>query len=206
MDNPEIEKQPLTSNKPSLVSNLLSNKKLLVIAGVVLLVVVLIAILLLSRDKQPDLNKQVVENANRAPLQEIPAPATDDYSKALIEADRLSGSNDAGAISVLEPLANKETDPKKLYPLTLRLGDLYFKGGNWTSAITWYEKALQTGEPGSENVYEMIGAAAEKSGNKSKAIDSYKKLVEIIQKNQQGKIAQDNIAKYQELIKNLGGQ
>ena len=206
MDNSEIEKPP-KENKPSFASKINGRKRLLLIAAVVVAAIAIAAVIVLRQQSGKDNGKssnsgQQVEQIPVAPAPEAP---TDDYGKAILEADQLYMKQDYdGAITTINAALPKITDKAQLFNLYSRIGRSYRAKGDLNNAIKSFEQAQQTGYPAADALYVDIAETAEKAGNKAKAIAAYRKAIEIL--NKTNSPAAKKIAEsYQAKIKSLGG-
>ncbi len=185
----------------------LGSKKAQVL-GIGLVVICLVAGGAYFITNKNDQNSQQADAVNPEapiiPVDKIPQPVTD-HDKTIVAADKLIAAQDyGGAIKLLEPYDATLTDPALRYPVEARLGNLYSYKQDYKNAITWFERAQTTGQPGADNLYLDIATAAEKAGDKPKAIAAYRKIVEIIK--QRGNVSGENgIQRYEEKIKSLGG-
>jgi len=206
MDNSDIEKPP-AENKPSFDPKIGSHKRLLLLAALALAAIAAGLIFVtrqqLNKDKSNDpAAKQQKDVPLVAPTPEAP---TDDYGKAIIEADQLYIKNDFdGAIKTINTALPKITDKAQLFNLYARLGRCYKAKGDLNNAIKSFEQAQQTGYPAADALYIDIAETAEKAGNKAKAIAAYKKAIEILDKTN-SPAAKKIAESYQAKIKSLGG-
>jgi tetratricopeptide (TPR) repeat protein len=79
---------------------------------------------------------------------------------------------------VAEGKTDAETAAKKNYsPMlaeeNLKIGDSYFKKGNYDAAISRYRDAIEY-QPNLVQAYDRLGRAYEKKGDKAKALAVYK--------------------------------
>lgn len=206
MENPEIEKPPV-ENRPSFVSKIIGNKRLLLAVAVLIVATVAgIAVFIhqnskINKAKKSKTNQQV----EQIPVAPTPEAPKDDYGKAILAADQFYLKQDYdGAIKAINAGLPKITDKAQLFNLYARMGRCYKAKGDSSSAINSFEQAQQTGYPAADALYVDIAEMAEKAGDKPKAIAAYKKAIEILNKTNSPaakKIAQD----YQDKIKSLGG-
>lgn len=130
---------------------------------------------------------------------------TTPYEKTIASADTLRNKQDYdGAIKLLEQYEPKTKQPAERYAITGRLGSLYARKKDYKTALKWYEQAQQTGQPDADSQYTFIADAAEKTGDKPKAVEAYKKLIEL-QKANPNPASEDTISVYEAKIKSLGG-
>ncbi len=128
-----------------------------------------------------------------------------EFETTISSADQLIAIQDnGGAIKLLEGYAPKAIKPEQVYAVSSRLGNVYFYQSDWNKSISWFERAQQTGQPGSENTALYIARAAEKVGDKEKAIAGYRKVLDRL-RGQSGESTQMQIGQYEAKIKALGG-
>lgn len=139
-----------------------------------------------------------------APLLE-PSKPDGEFANLIYEADKLAAIPDReSAIKKLEAYMPKAKGADQEFAVASRLCTLYFGLSNWQQALNWGERAQQTNQPGVSSLNLTMGMAAEKLGNKPKAVTAYKAYLETI-KNEKGSAFDSQRQQYQNKIKALGG-
>ncbi len=186
-------------------STLLTSKKNLIVLGVALVIICIGASIFYLHIKSIN-SKKAAEKL--VPVRQDPAQAlakASDFDKTIVSADKfIAASSFDQAIKLLQKDEPKVTDPAQHYAIMARLGSAYFSKNDYVTSINWFERAQQTGQPGSDSLVVNIAMVAEKMGDKAKAIANYHKAIDLLRAHPDSGTDM-SVQIYQNKIKVLGG-